>query len=101
MIPILNTRRRFTLKNKKNDSDTRIVVIENDGEMIGLLVDEVNEVLRVSSQVVEPTPGLAADADYINGMARLDEQVLNIIDLPALLGEVIGFSAEKTGRPTL
>ncbi len=89
VIPIINTRRKFSLEEKEHDKDTRIVVVDINGEVIGLIVDSVNEVLRIPSSIVEPPPNVTIDsgADYITGVARLEDRLLILLDLGKLVGD--------------
>jgi purine-binding chemotaxis protein CheW len=89
VIPIINTRRKFNLEEKDHDKDTRIVVVDINGEVIGLVVDSVNEVLRIPSSIVEPPPNVTVDsgANYITGVARLEDRLLILLDLRKLIGE--------------
>lgn len=89
VIPIINTRRKFSLEEKAQDKDTRIVVVDINGEVIGLVVDSVNEVLRIPNSIVEPPPNVTVDsgADYITGVARLEDRLLILLDLGRLVGD--------------
>lgn len=91
VIPIINTRRKFCLEEKETDKDTRIVVVDIEGEVIGLVVDSVNEVLRIPHSIVEPPPNVTIDsgANYITGVARLDDRLLILLDLGRLVGDTV------------
>jgi purine-binding chemotaxis protein CheW len=96
VIPIINTRRKFNLEEKEQDKDTRIVVVDITGEVIGLVVDSVNEVLRIPSSIVEPPPNVTIDsgANYITGVARLEDRLLILLDLAKLIGETTAMMNE-------
>jgi purine-binding chemotaxis protein CheW len=102
VIPIINTRRKFNLDEKANDKDTRIVVVDITGEVIGLVVDSVNEVLRIPSSIVEPPPHVTVDsgADYITGVARLEDRLLILLDLGKLIGETARMMEENSEMAT-
>jgi purine-binding chemotaxis protein CheW len=103
VIPIINTRRKFALAEKESDKDTRIVVVDIKGEVIGLVVDSVNEVLRIPPSIVEPPPHVTVDsgADYITGVARLDDRLLILLDLARLVGETTTIMADVTEEVTV
>ena len=66
----------------------RIVVVEVSGETIGLIVDEVPEVLRVAEEAVEPTPEIIqteVKRDYLRGLAKLGDRLILLLDLHKLL----------------
>lgn len=94
VIPIINTRRRFGLEEKENDSDTRIVIVEINGDHVGLVVDAVQEVLRIKQMSVEAPPQLAGGADYISGISRLDGSLLILLDLTELAAEAAEVALE-------
>ena len=95
VIPIINTRRKFNLEEKESDKDTRIVVVDINGEVIGLVVDSVNEVLRIANSIVEPPPNVTVEsgADYITGVARLDDRLLILLDMGRLVGDTVSVIA--------
>ncbi|MEZ5360713.1 MAG: chemotaxis protein CheW [Candidatus Zixiibacteriota bacterium] len=98
VIPIINTRRKFSLEEKEHDKDTRIVVVDINGEVIGLIVDSVNEVLRIPNSIVEPPPNVTVDAgaDYITGVARLEDRLLILLDLGKLVGDTVNQMSDVT-----
>ena len=80
IIPIMDMRKRFGFKvNGDFSKENRIMVIETNGSLVGFIVDEVREVLRIPATDIEPTPELlSSDVDrrYIEGVATVDDQLL-------------------------
>ena len=87
VIPIIDLRRRFGRAPRPHDKDTRIIVIEMSGIIVGFVVDAVSEVLRIPKSTVEPAPPVVAgvDADYISGVGKLEDRLLILLDLDKLL----------------
>ena len=87
VIPIIDLRRRFGLAPRGHDKNTRIIVIEMSGIIVGFVVDAVSEVLRIPKSTVEPAPPVVAgvDADYISGVGKLEDRLLILLDLDKLL----------------
>ena len=84
IIPIVDLRKRFSLESKDKDKETRIVVVEIDNNVLGLVVDGNAEVVRVPEETVRATPALIASsigAEFIRGIAQHDERMLILIDL--------------------
>jgi purine-binding chemotaxis protein CheW len=83
VIPIVDLRKRFNLGEKDRDKQTRIVVVDVDNKTVGLVVDSVSEVLRLQSNTIEPPPPLVAgiDSEYINGVGKLEDRLLILLDL--------------------
>lgn len=89
VIPILDLRKRFNLKIKENDKNTRIIVVIINGMTVGFIVDSVSEVLRIPKETVEPAPPVVAgvESEYIKGVGKLDDRLLILLDLEKLLTE--------------
>lgn len=87
VIPIIDLRRRFSLPPKTHDKDTRIIVIDVNGIIVGFVADAVSQVLRIPASTVEPTPPVISgiDAEYISGVGKLDDRLLILLDLDKLL----------------
>ncbi|RRD70090.1 MULTISPECIES: chemotaxis protein CheW [unclassified Desulfovibrio] len=87
VIPIIDLRRRFGLKPKAHDKNTRIIVIEITNIVVGFVVDAVSEVLRIPASTVEPPPPVVAgvDSEYISGVGKLADRLLIMLDLDRLL----------------
>jgi len=70
VIPLINLRKRFGLKEKPYERQTRIIIVEIENQ-IGFIVDSVSEVLRISSSNIMPPPSIAViDVEYINGVYK-------------------------------
>ncbi|HUI64054.1 MAG TPA: chemotaxis protein CheW [Bacteroidota bacterium] len=87
VIPIISLRRRFRLERKENDKNTRIVVVELDGKVVGFVVDAVSEVLRIPRSVTEPPPPIVSgiEAEYIRAVGKLEDRLLILLDLEKVL----------------
>lgn len=84
ILPVIDLRKRFNLESSVADEDTRIVVVEINKNLIGLIVDGVNEVLRIPSETVNPAPQIVSSgigAEYIQGIAHYNEKMIILVDL--------------------
>ena len=83
VIPIIDLRKRFNLELKEHDKNTRIVVVDIGGNIMGMIVDSVSEVLRLSAETIEPPPELVSgiNSEYIKGVAKLEDRLLIFLDL--------------------
>jgi len=86
IIPVIDVRKRFNLKTKEVDKDSRIMII-NHGELkVGLLVDVSSEVLQIEDENIEPAPKVTgADDDYISSIGKDNGRIIMIVDLDKLL----------------
>ncbi len=72
----------------KKDKDTRIIVIEVKGDVLGFEVDSVSEVLRIPAGTVEPPPRLSKGKnEYISGVAKLQNRLLLFLDVSRLMSD--------------
>lgn len=87
VIPIVDLRKRFNLDVKEYDKNTRIVVVDIGGNIMGMVVDSVSEVLRLPSNTIEPPPEIAAgvNSEYIKGVAKLEDRLLIFLDLSKVI----------------
>ncbi len=83
VIPIVDLRKRFSLEMKEADKNTRIVVVDIEGSIIGMVVDSVSEVLRLPANTLEPAPEIVTgvNSEYIKGVAKLEDRLLIFLDL--------------------
>jgi len=89
VIPVVNLRKKFGLAEKGNDEQSRIMIMDIQGITMGLVVDSVSEVLRVPSDIVEPTPPMASNisTEFIKGIAKLEDRLIILLDMDRLLGK--------------
>lgn len=89
VVTVIDTRRRFNLPPKEIDDASRIVIIESDKQVVGILVDSVAEVVDLRSGEIDAAPhmGNEESARYIQGVASRDEDLLILVDLNKLFTE--------------
>lgn len=87
VIPVIDLRSRFDMEYRPHDRQTRIIVIELHGMIVGFVVDAVSEVLRIQSNTVEAPPAVVAgiDSEYIKGVGKLENRLLILLDLDKLI----------------
>ncbi len=87
IIAVIDLAKRLNLESTERSGDTRIIVVEAEGVKVGMIVDSVSEVLRVSADTVEPTPTMASDvsAVYLQGVVKHDNRLIILLDLTKVL----------------
>lgn len=87
VIPVVDLRRRFGLESSEHTRASRIVVVEIGDNVVGVIVDGVSEVLRVTGASIEPPSPVVAgiESEYIYGIARLDDRLVILLDLDRVL----------------
>ena len=89
VIPIVDLRLRFALPQEQMSDETRIMVVNVAGKTIGIIVDAVSEVLRISQEQIAPPPPTVAGLgrEYLTGLVKLDKRLLILLDIDKILGE--------------
>lgn len=91
VIPVIDFRKRFHLMDtEESDSQSkRIVVVSFLGVTIGIVVDKVSQVIKISQDMISPTPDAVKgfDSDCIQGVGRLNDKLLIILDLEKLFAQ--------------
>lgn len=87
VVPVLDLRRRFNLASCDDTSNTRIVIINAEGGKVGIVVDEVTEVLKVPANSIQPPPAMSTTVEsaFINGIARINDRLVILLDLEKVL----------------
>lgn len=89
VMAVIDLAKRFDLAPYEElPESVRIVVTEVKGQALGLLVDEVPGILKISEENIEPTPDLIqteVKKDHIQGVARSEKKLIILLDLEKLL----------------
>jgi purine-binding chemotaxis protein CheW len=91
VIPVVDLRLKFGMSTREDTERTCVIVVQviRGGEQVtmGLIVDEVSEVLEVLSDQIEPPPsfGAAVDTTFILGMGKVNEKVVILLDADRVL----------------
>ena len=91
VIPVIDLRLKFGLEGKEDTERSCIIVVQvglNGGSVImGLIVDEVSEVLNVLAEQIEASPsfGTKVDTDFILGMGKVGLKVVMLLDVDKVL----------------
>ncbi len=89
IIPVIDLHKRFKLPLIDTTSDTRIMVVELEQMTVGMIVDSVSEVLRLSTASIEPPPPVISsiDVDYLQGVGKWNDRLIILLDLEKVLKE--------------
>ncbi|WIF95813.1 chemotaxis protein CheW [Caminicella sporogenes] len=85
VVPILNLRKKFHMKHRDIDKETRIVIVKIDSKIIGLLVDSVSHVLTLEEKEISPPPEeIKISSQYIVGVGKKGSRMIFILDIEKL-----------------
>jgi len=88
IIVVVNLSKRFNMRSKATDENFRIIVVEIGNAVVGMIVDSVNEVLRIPASNVEPAPELVTSKvsrNYLKGVGKIDKRLLILLDLARVM----------------
>ena len=87
VVTVIDTRAKFGLPLANITANTRIVIIESDQQVIGILVDSVAEVVYLKASEIDNAPNVGNDESsrFIQGVSNRDGELLILVDLNKLL----------------
>lgn len=107
VVPVVDMRKRFGLANAEQTKDSRIMVVDSNGESVGIIVDAVTEVLRIPADSIEPPSNiiLSTASDYMLGIAKRDGDMIVLLDLNKVLSKEqasapVAFEDERLEKET-
>ena len=102
IIPIIDLRKRFNLPAREIGYDSRVIIVEVSGNRIGMMVDSVMEVTRISSTAIEKAPAITKGVDsyYLSGVAKIDDRLIILLDLDKALSAEVSTEIGKMKTET-
>ncbi len=87
VIPVIDLRKRFALAEAERTDENRIIIVEVQERMVGLIVDSVSEVTRLPVEQIQEAPSQVAGGktDLITGVGKIEERMLIILNLDRIL----------------
>lgn len=87
IVPIIDLRIKFSV-GEATYNDFTIVIMLNIGErVVGIVVDEVSDVIKVAAQDIKPPPefGIVFDSSYLYGLTSIEQQMIILINIESLI----------------
>ena len=90
IVPIIDLRKRFDMPPKASEQQAKILIVEFNDNLVGMVVDNVSEVMRFASHQLDPAPPVFSsniDSQYIQGVGRNEEEgrIIILLDVQKLL----------------
>ncbi len=97
VIPVIDLRKRFGMEEKEKDDKTRIIIVEIDSNLIGLIVDQVSEVLHLTNDQIEPPPGdvTGTRTDFIMGIGKIEQRLIILLKPAEIITRTEKIQLEK------
>lgn len=89
VIPVVDLAKRLGVSSEGRTDDTRVVIANIQGSLVGLVVDSVSEVMRIRKEDIEPLPEImtASNENCLKGIAKLDNRLIILLDLENALSD--------------
>jgi len=89
VVTVIDTRRRFGLAEAEVTDATRIVVMESEDQVMGILVDSVAEVVYLKSSEIETAPNVGNEesARFIQGVCNKDGELIILVEFDKMLSD--------------
>lgn len=89
VVTVVDARKKFGMPSRKVDDATRIMMMDVQGYIIGVLVDTVTEVIDLKDDEIESTPDVSNSTTsiFIQGIANIDNVLHILVSLEKLLNE--------------
>jgi purine-binding chemotaxis protein CheW len=94
IVTVIDMRKRLHAPTATREKATRIIILDLDGKLMGMIVDSASEIIRVTADQIGPPPELIneAGAGYITGVVHIGARLIVLLDLRRVL------SSEDVGR---
>jgi purine-binding chemotaxis protein CheW len=89
MIPIIDLRCRFGQGLTDASPMHIVIVVQVGGKTVGLLADQVLDIIEVNGEQIQPVPQISRDrrADFLSGLVTVEAAMIALIDLNSLLDD--------------
>jgi purine-binding chemotaxis protein CheW len=88
LVSVVDLAQRLGFEKARVERTSRILVVDLDGFTVGFLVDAATEVLKLSSEAIEPAPDelkRSVRDDYLEGVGKLDDRLVIVLNPSNLL----------------
>lgn len=87
IIPVMSVRLKFDLEEDEFSNDTRIIFVKLDGNEIGLIVDEVKEVITLSDEDIDSISRETNEdkGSYVFGVGKVGESLVTLLNIEELI----------------
>ena len=90
VIPVINLKKRFNIPVTPLTDESRIILITMNDSVIGFLVDDANQVVKIHTDDIEDTPTIlkSDDRKFLKGVGKLDGELYILLDMENILSDM-------------
>ena len=104
-LPVIDLSQAIGMRPLVPDERSTIIVTEYNRSVQAFLVGGVDRILNLNWESIMPPPGSAGRQHYLTAITKVDEQIVEIIDVEKVLAEIVPMStrvsADRLDNPLL
>jgi purine-binding chemotaxis protein CheW len=95
VLPVVDLAARLGLPIKEPTARHAVIVVQSNGQIVGLLVEAVSNIMTIAPDAIQPTPEVASELSksFIQGIVAADQQVISVLIVRNLLPESLQIAA--------
>lgn len=96
IVPVIDLRLRLSRSTASYDETTVMVIVTMGERVVGMVVDAVSDVTRLSAEQIRPAPemGNGIDTRLLQGLGAIGERMIILFDIDSLLAGVLAIAAD-------
>jgi purine-binding chemotaxis protein CheW len=97
VIPVIDIKKRFGFCQSERNGDNRLIILDLDGMKLGIIVDDVSEVIKIDEQTIQSISDEIAgiSKNSIHGISLVDQRIIMILDAEKLKSEIFTNNLKK------
>lgn len=95
VLPVVDLSARLGLPTKEPTARHAVIVVQYDGQFVGLLVEAVSNIIMIPPNAIQPTPEVASELSrsFIKGIVAAEKEVISVLVIKNLLPESLPCAA--------
>lgn len=87
IVPIIDMRIKLNLGDVTYNDSTVVIILNLESQVVGMVVDGVQDVITMSESQIKPAPNMGASIDtaYVTGMGTIDDRMVILVDIDKLM----------------
>ena len=87
IIPVINIRKRFKIEEIPYSLKNKLIIVDYEGDSVGLIVDEISEVVKIDSENIESDKEKMGEIgiEFVEGLGKTDDGIIPVLDIFKLI----------------
>lgn len=88
VLPVIDLKKRLGLQPMEYTDSTRILIVQNDGIDVGMIVDAVTEVLTIDVSNIDAVKQSDNETRFLTGIGKIDDRLIIMLNLDEIIGSI-------------